>query len=261
MEDLLEAQVNDSEDSTDDEIEEDADIFDSDAEQDLVVFSSDEGSELEFESDYESADTEDVESSKSEDSFREEVGKSVSIKLKTDKKKLTNNSVKKSTVSKSKTLAGKVIQSKNKLMNDQTLKSSQETQVERHNLCNKQEIKNVSDKAQQGKNEYEFDSSDEEDTRNTVGNIPIKWYSGYDHLGYDWDGRKILKPEKGDELDNFLKRMEDPDFWRTIKDPQTGQDVLLSQEDIELIVRIQKQKVPDVQFNEYAVSYILQVYK
>lgn len=56
-------------------------------------------------------------------------------------------------------------------------------------------------------------------------------------------------------MDNFLKRMEDPDFWRTIKDSQTGQDVVLSEADIDLIVRIQKQKIPDVQIDEYAVSY------
>lgn len=82
----------------------------------------------------------------------------------------------------------------------------------------------------------------------------MKWYDDADHLGYDWDGKKILKPDKGDLLDNFLKRMEDPDFWRTIKDHQTGQDVVLSEADIELITRIQKQRVPDAQFDEYAVS-------
>lgn len=65
-----------------------------------------------------------------------------------------------------------------------------------------------------------------------------------------------MKPEQGDQLDAFLKRMEDPDFWRTVKDPQTGQDVVLSQEDIQLIQRIQAQKIPDVSFDEYAVSII-----
>lgn len=72
--------------------------------------------------------------------------------------------------------------------------------------------------------------------------------------GYDWDGNQILKPETGDQLDNFLKRMEDPDFWRTVKDPQTGQDVVLSDEDVQLIRRIKAQKIPDVSFDEYAVS-------
>lgn len=55
-------------------------------------------------------------------------------------------------------------------------------------------------------------------------------------------------------MDAFLKKMEDPDFWRTVKDPQTGQDVVLSEEDIQLIKRIRSQKVPDVSFDEYAVG-------
>lgn len=108
--------------------------------------------------------------------------------------------------------------------------------------------------------EYEYDTSDEEDIRNTVGNVPKKWYDEYRHLGYDWDGKKILKPETGDQLDSFLKRMEDPDFWRTVKDPQTGQDVVLSPEDIQVIRRIQAQKIPDVSFDEYAVSLISKLF-
>ncbi|XP_011498844.1 PREDICTED: ribosome biogenesis protein BOP1 homolog [Ceratosolen solmsi marchali] len=101
-------------------------------------------------------------------------------------------------------------------------------------------------------NKYETDSSDEEDIRNTVGNIPLKWYDNSKHIGYDWDGKQILKPEQGNQLDNFLRRMEDPDFWRTIKDYQTGQEVVLSNADIELITRIQKQRLPDAKFDEYA---------
>lgn len=102
--------------------------------------------------------------------------------------------------------------------------------------------------------EYEDDgdSSDEEDIRNTVGNIPLHWYDEYKHIGYDWDGKKIIKPPQRDQIDEFLKKMEDPDFWRTVKDPQTGQDVVLSDDDIQLIKKIMKQRNPDQNFNEYA---------
>ncbi|KAJ8975646.1 hypothetical protein NQ317_012984 [Molorchus minor] len=101
--------------------------------------------------------------------------------------------------------------------------------------------------------EYDdHDTSDEEDIRNTVGNIPMNWYDDYKHLGYDWDGNQIIKPETGDQLDAFLKRMEDPDFWRTVKDPQTGQNVVLSDQDIQMIKRVKAQKIPDVTFDEYA---------
>lgn len=99
----------------------------------------------------------------------------------------------------------------------------------------------------------EHDTDDEEDIRNTVGNIPMHWYDEYKHIGYDWDAKKIIKPAKRDQLDDFLKRMEDPDFWRTVKDPQTGQDVILSDADIDLIKRINSQRIPDADFNDYTV--------
>lgn len=105
--------------------------------------------------------------------------------------------------------------------------------------------------------EYEkHDTDDEEDIRNTVGNIPMQWYDEYKHIGYDWDAKKIIKPAKRDQLDDFLKRMEDPNFWRTVKDPQTGQDVILSDADIDLIKRINSRRVPDADFDDYTVSSI-----
>lgn len=102
--------------------------------------------------------------------------------------------------------------------------------------------------------EYEkHDTDDEEDIRNTVGNIPMQWYDEYKHIGYDWDAKKIIKPPKRDQLDDFLKRMEDPNFWRTVKDPQTGQEVILSDADIELIKRINSRRIPEANFDDYTV--------
>ncbi|XP_062543428.1 ribosome biogenesis protein BOP1 homolog [Armigeres subalbatus] len=105
-----------------------------------------------------------------------------------------------------------------------------------------------------GKNQDEYaagDTSDEEDIRNTVGNIPMHWYDEYKHIGYDWDGNRLIKPPKTDAIDDFLKKMEDPNFWRTVKDPQTGQNVVLTDEDIGLIKRIMSGKNPDEQYNDY----------
>lgn len=101
--------------------------------------------------------------------------------------------------------------------------------------------------------EYEDDgdTSDEEDIRNTIGNVPLHWYDEYKHTGYDWDGKKIIKPPKKDQLDDFLSKMEDPDFWRTVIDPQTGQKVVLSEDDIELIKQVRKQKNPQVGYDSY----------
>ena len=41
----------------------------------------------------------------------------------------------------------------------------------------------------------------------------MNWYDSYPHLGYDWDGKQITKQNHEDQLDYFLKRMEDPNFW------------------------------------------------
>ncbi|XP_022668446.1 ribosome biogenesis protein bop1-A-like [Varroa destructor] len=99
--------------------------------------------------------------------------------------------------------------------------------------------------------EYAVDSSDEEDLRNTIGNVPIEWYDNYPHIGYDVGGKRVLKPVREDQLDYFLKRMDDPTFWRTVKDRMTGQNVVLSDADIDLISRLQKGQNPDPTMEMY----------
>ncbi|CAB3227985.1 unnamed protein product [Arctia plantaginis] len=102
------------------------------------------------------------------------------------------------------------------------------------------------------KDEYESgDTSDEEDRRNTVGDVPMWWYNEYPHVGYDLDGRRIIKPPQRDQIDEFLKKCEDPEFWRTVRDPSTGQDVILSKKDLKLIHRLREGHVPDPTHDEY----------
>lgn len=101
-------------------------------------------------------------------------------------------------------------------------------------------------------NEYEEDTSDEEDVRNTVGNIPMEWYQDYPHVGYDLEGRKIYKPIRNkDELDVFLDKMENPDYWRTVHDKMTGADIKLTDEQVDLVHRLQKGQFGDVNYNPY----------
>ncbi|TNN30936.1 Ribosome biogenesis protein bop1 [Liparis tanakae] len=91
-----------------------------------------------------------------------------------------------------------------------------------------------------------------QDIRNTVGNIPMEWYKDFPHIGYNLDGKKILKPIRNkDELDEFLDKMEDPDYWRTVHDKQTGSDIVLSDEQVALVNRLQRGQFGDVNFNEY----------
>uniref|UniRef100_A0A7N8XDP2 Ribosome biogenesis protein BOP1 n=1 Tax=Mastacembelus armatus TaxID=205130 RepID=A0A7N8XDP2_9TELE len=106
--------------------------------------------------------------------------------------------------------------------------------------------------AESVRSQIEFDLSD---IRNTVGNIPMEWYKDFPHIGYDLDGKKIYKPIRNkDELDDFLDKMENPDYWRTIHDKQTGNDIVLSDEQVELVNRLQRGQFGDVNFNEYQPS-------
>uniref|UniRef100_A0A8D2JG83 Ribosome biogenesis protein BOP1 n=1 Tax=Sciurus vulgaris TaxID=55149 RepID=A0A8D2JG83_SCIVU len=92
---------------------------------------------------------------------------------------------------------------------------------------------------------YAEDSSDEEDIRNTVGNVPLEWYEDFPHVGYDLDGRRIYKPLR------TRGELDDPDFWRTVKDRMTGQDLRLTDEQVDLLQRLQRGQFGDVSFNPY----------
>lgn len=92
--------------------------------------------------------------------------------------------------------------------------------------------------------EYKEDSSDEEDIRNTVGNIPMEWYRNFKHIGYDIEGRRLIKPEQGDQLDEFLSKADDPNYWRTVHSRLTGQKIVLSKDDLHLIKNLQSKKHP-----------------
>ncbi|NXE70886.1 BOP1 protein, partial [Calcarius ornatus] len=94
-----------------------------------------------------------------------------------------------------------------------------------------------------------------QDIRNTVGNIPMEWYQDFPHIGYDLDGKKIYKPLRSkDELDLFLEKMENPEYWRTVEDRQTGAAVPLSEEQLELVQRLQRGHFGDVNFDPYEPS-------
>ena len=97
---------------------------------------------------------------------------------------------------------------------------------------------------------YDSDDSDIE-TENTVGNIPLKWYDEFEHIGYDRAGKKIAKPATQDELDKFLANTDNPDIWRTVFDEAEGRNVTLTREDLEIIKRIEQGQVPDPDFNPY----------
>ena len=55
-------------------------------------------------------------------------------------------------------------------------------------------------------------------SRPPPGNVPLEWYDEFDHVGYDLEGRKIMRGARKDELDALIDRFDNPDAGRTIHD-------------------------------------------
>lgn len=98
--------------------------------------------------------------------------------------------------------------------------------------------------------DYDSDSSTE-DAPNRIGNVPLEWYDDLPHIGYDVDGRKVMRPAKGDELDKFLATVEDPSAWTSVEDKLMGKDVQLTDEELDIIRRLQKAEIPDGAYDPY----------
>jgi ribosome biogenesis protein ERB1 len=103
---------------------------------------------------------------------------------------------------------------------------------------------------------YDSDDSDAPIKANTIGNIPLKFYDSYPHIGYDINGKKIMRPAKGEALDALLDSIELPKGWTGLTDPATGKPLNLTQEELETLRRIQMNEVPDDAYDPYPVSSI-----
>ncbi|KAJ7499137.1 NUC169 domain-containing protein [Mycena latifolia] len=98
--------------------------------------------------------------------------------------------------------------------------------------------------------DYDSDSSTE-DAPNRVGNVPMHWYDDLPHVGYDMDGKKVLRPARGDELDKFLQTVEDPSAWTSAFDKTAQMDKPLSAEELDIIRRLYANEVPDAGYDPY----------
>jgi ribosome biogenesis protein ERB1 len=100
---------------------------------------------------------------------------------------------------------------------------------------------------------YDSDDSDAPVTTNTIGNIPLTFYDSYPHIGYDINGKRIMRPAKGEALDALLDSIEVPKGWTGLTDPATGKPLNLSQEELEILRRIQMNEVPEEGYDPYPV--------
>ena len=103
------------------------------------------------------------------------------------------------------------------------------------NILNKKQKRNIP------QSESSDDSSDEEVLVRT-GDVPEKWYDGMEHVGYDINSQKVMKKNEEDEVEKFIKKANDKNWWREIYDSKNNSSVYLSDKDLEIINRIRQGK-------------------
>ena len=103
--------------------------------------------------------------------------------------------------------------------------------------------------------QYDSDSSTASEI-NTIGNIDIEKYypASMPHIGYDINGRRIMRPAAGAALDQLLETIDLPKGWTGIIDKETGQLKNLTDEELEIIKRIRRQELPSEGTEIYDVA-------
>ncbi|KAK9459259.1 BOP1NT-domain-containing protein [Lipomyces oligophaga] len=86
---------------------------------------------------------------------------------------------------------------------------------------------------------YSSDDSDVEES-NTIGNIPLSAYDEYPHVGYDINGKRIMRPAAGSALDSLLESIDVPEGWTGLLDRSSGADLKLTKDELELVKKIQR---------------------
>jgi len=98
---------------------------------------------------------------------------------------------------------------------------------------------------------YDSDDSDAQAPENTIGDIPLSFYDQYPHIGYDINGKKIMRPATGDALDALLDSIEVPQGWTGLTDPATGKPLQLSRDELEILKRVQMNEIPVDGYDPY----------
>ncbi|DAA76307.1 TPA_exp: Ribosome biogenesis protein [Trichophyton benhamiae CBS 112371] len=95
------------------------------------------------------------------------------------------------------------------------------------------------------------DLSEVDEEANTIGNIPTSFYDAYPHIGYNINGKKIMRPAKGEALDALLDTIEIPKGWTGLTDPDTGKPLQLSQDELKLLSKLQMNEVTQDGYDPY----------
>lgn len=98
------------------------------------------------------------------------------------------------------------------------------------------------------------DDSEDEEILIRTGRVPRKWYSDYKHLGYDSQANTVLKKEQENKLDEIIRRSEDPNWWRLVRDELNNKEIVLSDPQLDLLHRIRNSKFADPKISQTDVT-------
>jgi ribosome biogenesis protein ERB1 len=79
----------------------------------------------------------------------------------------------------------------------------------------------------------------------------LRWYKDEDHIGYDLEGQKLLRKARGDKLDALLARNDSSKALRTVYDEYNDEEITLTKEELNMVLRIRKGQFPHVAVNPY----------
>lgn len=108
---------------------------------------------------------------------------------------------------------------------------------------------------------YDSDSSTFSEI-NAIGNIDMEKYypASMPHIGYDINGRRIMRPAAGAALDQLLDTIDLPKGWTGIVDKETGQLKNLTDEELEIIKRIRREELPSDEMEIYDVTTVFSIH-
>lgn len=93
-------------------------------------------------------------------------------------------------------------------------------------------------------------SSDEEVVKNTIGDVPLKWYDHLPHIGYDHSAKKIQRRAGLSAVDAAIANEDDPDYKWTVYDEYNGEERTLTRRQLVLLQRLQAGKVAHPETNQ-----------
>ncbi|ODV58988.1 ribosome biogenesis protein ERB1 [Ascoidea rubescens DSM 1968] len=129
---------------------------------------------------------------------------------------------------------------------ESSIESESESDIQSESEPNSKESKQNNDDV-----DSYSDSSDEEQNFNTIGNIPLSAYDEYPHIGYDINGKRIMRPAQGSALNQLLDSIDLPEGWTGLLDKNTGSSLKLTDEELQLIKKIQKNENVDEHMDPY----------